>query len=88
MILQAVVALQAQFRMAGDIQLLANTLVYNGSLRCGSTEVESGMLQTDVPFNLLKALPQWLLEVRLFAKHSRFGILSIVLFTNQRGAQL
>jgi len=34
--LQAVVSLPVQYRMAADIMLLSNTLIYNNALRCGS----------------------------------------------------
>ena len=42
--LQAVITLQTQYRMAADIQSLANELVYCGRLRCGSPQQEASML--------------------------------------------
>lgn len=59
--MQAIVALEMQYRMAADIQLLSNTLVYEGCLRCGSDAVRDRMLQTRIPATL--DCPQWLLEV-------------------------
>ena len=41
---QAVVTLRTQYRMAGDIQAVANELVYNGVLRCGCPAVEAATL--------------------------------------------
>ena len=38
------VTLQTQYRMAGDIQSLANELVYCGRLQCGSQQQEEAML--------------------------------------------
>ena len=62
---QAVVALRTQYRMSGDIQRLANTLIYNGRLRCASKSVEEAMLQVDVPQPLRATCPDWLQEVLL-----------------------
>lgn len=42
--LQAVVTLRCQYRMAADIMLLANTLVYNGALQAGNAEVASATM--------------------------------------------
>ena len=44
MALQAVVTLQTQYRMCGDIMALGNELTYEGRLRCGNGLVEHGML--------------------------------------------
>ena len=51
--------------MAGDIQLLANTLIYNGCLQCGSKSVEEAVLQLEVPQPLRATCPDWLQEVLL-----------------------
>ena len=42
--MQAVVSLSTQYRMAEDIQLLANTLMYSSALRPGNAAVASAML--------------------------------------------
>ena len=60
--LQAVITLQTQYRMAGDIQSLANELVYCGRLRCGSLQQE----QATLSLPLLQSSPQhpaWLQQV-------------------------
>ena len=62
---QAVVALRTQYRMAGHIQLLANTLIYNGALRCGSKSVEEAVLQLEVPQPFRATCPNWLQQVLL-----------------------
>ena len=46
--MQAVVALSMQYRMAADIMLLANTIVYGGQLTCGSEAVAAGSLALHV----------------------------------------
>ena len=40
----AVVNLEHQYRMAEDIMLLSNTLIYNGRLKCGTTSIVSRTL--------------------------------------------
>lgn len=49
----SVVNLEHQYRMAEDIMLLSNTLIYNGRLKCGTTAVANRTL--DIP-NLEGAL--------------------------------
>lgn len=56
-------ALGTQYRMAADIQLLANSLVYSGGMRCGSDAVGEATLATNVPEALSTSGPDWLLEV-------------------------
>ena len=60
-LMQAVVSLTTQYRMAEDIQLLANTLMYNSALRPGSAAVASAMLH--LPHHPLPGLPSWLSRV-------------------------
>lgn len=59
----AVVALSLQYRMAADIMHLANTLVYEGRLRCGSEEVAGGRLRLQLPPPPPGGLPEWLKAV-------------------------
>lgn len=59
---QAVVALREQYRMAADIMLLANTLVYDGQLRCGAQAVADASLDLQVAPSQLSQ-PAWLLKV-------------------------
>lgn len=48
--------------MAADIMSVANALVYNGELRCGSSAVAEASLQ--LPHQLPPTqLPQWLQQV-------------------------
>lgn len=42
---QAVAALQRQYRMAEDIMLLSNTLIYSGHLKAGSDDIATAQLQ-------------------------------------------
>lgn len=44
---QAVMELPVQYRMNDDIQVLPNSLMYNGRLRCGSKAVAEASLQPD-----------------------------------------
>lgn len=46
---EAVVNLEHQYRMAGDIMLLSNTLIYSGRLKCGTEAVENQTLQIPDP---------------------------------------
>ena len=61
--MQAVVALSTQYRMAVDIMLLANTIVYGGQLTCGSEAVAARSLV--LQHGVLAGLPQWLQQVSL-----------------------
>ena len=61
--MQAVVALSMQYRMAADIMLLANTIVYGGQLTCGSEAVAARSLTLQP--GVVGGLPQWLQRVRL-----------------------
>ncbi|KAJ1936946.1 DNA replication endonuclease-helicase Dna2, partial [Linderina macrospora] len=56
----AVVHLGFQYRMNADIQKLANRLVYDGHLRCGSLQVASRKIQ--YPVDPAKALESWPFE--------------------------
>ena len=47
--MQAVVSLSTQYRMAEDIQLLANTLMYSSALRPGNAAIASAMLHLPPP---------------------------------------
>ena len=51
---KAVVNLEHQYRMCADIMLLANTLIYDGRLKCGSEDVAQRKLQ-NINFQGLKA---------------------------------
>lgn len=62
--MQAVVSLSTQYRMAEDIQLLANTLMYGSALRPGNQAVATAMLH--LPRYPLLGLPPWLSQVRVF----------------------
>lgn len=59
-----VVPLRAQYRMAADIMLLANTIVYDGQLRCGADHVAEAVLDLQVAPSQI-GLPQWLTQVSL-----------------------
>ena len=61
--MQMVVALRAQYRMAADIMLLANTIVYDGQLRCGADHVAEAVLDLQVTPSQISR-PQWLNQVR------------------------
>lgn len=63
LILQAVASLTTQYRMAEDIQLLANTLVYNHRLRCGSEAIARQALQIVLPETTQHS--EWMLKVGL-----------------------
>ncbi|CAL8464813.1 g4348 [Coccomyxa elongata] len=59
---QALITLRSQYRMSADIMAVANALVYNGELRCGSAAVAEASLQ--LPRALPPTqLPQWLQQV-------------------------
>lgn len=60
-ITQAVVSLTIQYRMAEDIQILANQLIYNGKLSCGSEAVRQQVLKTIIPNDFKSA--EWMLKV-------------------------
>lgn len=60
---QAVVSLTTQYRMAEDIQLLANQLIYNSRLRCGSEAVRTQCLDTHIPQDL--EVSEWMMKVAL-----------------------
>lgn len=68
--MQVVVALRTQYRMAEDIQLLANTLVYNGRLRCGTEAISKQVLGTSPAQPGL--LSEWLLKVKRFCLECGF----------------
>ena len=53
--------LKTQYRMAEDIQLLANTLIYNQRLRCGSAAIASQTLE--IKSTQLSDIPSWISEV-------------------------
>lgn len=59
---QVVVSLKTQYRMAEDIQLLANALIYNDRLKCGTEAISSQALATDLQDN--SDFPSWILKVR------------------------
>ena len=59
--LQEARSLTMQYRMAEDIQLLANTLIYNNQLCCGSEAVRIKALDVCLP---KQAFPAWLVNVR------------------------
>lgn len=61
-VMQMVVALRAQYRMAADIMLLANTIVYDGQLRCGADLVAEAVLDLQVAPSQT-GHPQWLNQV-------------------------
>ena len=58
-----VVALRAQYRMAADIMLLANTIVYDGQLRCGADRVAEAVLDLHLAPSQISH-PRWLTQVR------------------------
>lgn len=55
--------LSLQYRMAASIQLLANTLVYNGQLQCGSEAVANAQIRA-LPAHVIDGLPPWIVQVR------------------------
>ena len=61
--MQAAVALSTQYRMAADIMLLANTIVYGGQLTCGSEAVAARSLALQP--GVVGGLPLWLQQVSL-----------------------
>ena len=61
--MQTVVILQSQYRMAADIMLLANTIVYRGQLRCGAASVADAMLDLQLA-PTQRSKPDWLTQVR------------------------
>ena len=62
LVMQAVVALREQYRMAADIMLLANTIVYDGQLRCGAEAVADATLDLQIAPSQMQQ-PQWLAQV-------------------------
>lgn len=61
---QSVVELRHQYRMAADIMLLSNTLVYKGRLECGSDQVANRVLTLpNIQEGALASYPQWLQHV-------------------------
>jgi len=56
------VELKAQYRMAADIMLLANTIVYDGRLRCGTDNIAEAVLDLQVMPSQLSQ-PDWLVQV-------------------------
>lgn len=61
---QAVVALREQYRMSADIMLLANTIVYDGQLRCGAQAVADASLDLQLAPSQMPQ-PSWLQQVCL-----------------------
>jgi hypothetical protein len=63
---QAVVSLPVQYRMAADIQELANSLFYDNALRCGTPAVADSVLALPptAAAEVLPGLPGWLQQVR------------------------
>ncbi|DBA90758.1 TPA: DNA replication endonuclease-helicase Dna2, variant 2 [Trebouxia sp. C0004] len=59
---QMVASLTTQYRMAEDIMLLANTLVYKGQLRCGADHMAEAMLDLQVAPSQVSQ-PDWLVQV-------------------------
>ena len=68
MALQAVVTLQTQYRMCGDIMAIANALTYGGRLRCGNALVEHGMLSLTGSASV--SAPAWLQQA---CPHAQYG---------------
>ena len=60
--MQAVAVLSLQYRMAAGIQLLANTVIYNGQLRCATEAVAQARL-SPLPASMAQQLPSWLQQV-------------------------
>lgn len=60
--MQAVVALREQYRMAADIMLLANTIVYDGQLKCGAEAVADATLDLQIASSQMQQ-PHWLAQV-------------------------
>ncbi|KAK9793498.1 hypothetical protein WJX73_007951 [Symbiochloris irregularis] len=58
---EAVVVLSLQYRMAASIQLLANTLVYNGQLRCGNEAVANARIEA-MPAHAADGLSTWIVQ--------------------------
>lgn len=58
--MQAVVALQLQYRMCDDIMTLSNALVYDGRLRCASDAVACARLAVPGYAALAAEAPPWL----------------------------
>ena len=54
---KAVVTLEHQYRMCADIMMLANTLIYDGRLKCGNEDVSKRKLE-EVRFEGLRAFHQ------------------------------
>lgn len=61
---KAVVTLEHQYRMCADIMLLANTLIYDGRLKCGNEDVAKKKLEK-VKFEGLKAYHRPLPESKI-----------------------
>lgn len=60
--LQAIAELRTQYRMAEDIQLLSNALIYGGRMRCGSEDIRHQKLEICIP-DILPENPLWLQKV-------------------------
>ena len=69
------VTLRTQYRMAGDIQAVANELVYNGVLRCGCPAVEAAAL-TVHPSTMQH--PPWLQQVPAAPPPCCFAVYPII----------
>ena len=71
-------SLSTQYRMAEDIQLLANTLMYGSALQPGNQAVASAMLH--LPRYPLPGLPQWLSQVKALGiiSHADTDMLALV----------
>jgi superfamily I DNA and/or RNA helicase len=60
--MQMIASLTTQYRMAEDIMLLANTIVYKGQLRCGADHVAEAVLDLQVAPSQVSQ-PDWLVQV-------------------------
>lgn len=75
LLLQEAQSLTIQYRMAADIQLLANTLVYNGQLSCGTEAVSTKALKV----SLLEPVARpWLAQVQLLSFGHLAGALQAI----------
>ncbi|KAL0046566.1 hypothetical protein WJX82_003944 [Trebouxia sp. C0006] len=68
---QMVASLTTQYRMAEDIMLLANTIVYKGQLRCGAEHVAEAMLDLQVAPSQVSQ-PDWLVQVLIPHRRALF----------------
>jgi hypothetical protein len=73
---QALITLRQQYRMAGDIMSVANALIYNGQLQCGSEAVEQAVLALDRPTH--EAWPDWLRQVHNLILPTTCNLLCVV----------